>query len=286
MDTIHDTTRRPSDRRTPPSNPPTTCIGPGARLVALDIDGTLLRTGQPPSAQVIAAVRGVVDAGHNVVLATGRSLAGALPVVKRLGLRSGWVVCSNGAVVARVTHRRGLTVEQTLTFDPVLVLQRAMAAFPDVYLAVEDVGRGWNVNVRFPDGLLNGRQHVVRRERDLWEAPVVRAALHAADIGPLATDLGWLAVTATPAGPHWVDVTPVGISKATSLEKIRIALGLARGATWAVGDGANDADMLRWAGTGIAMGHASDDLKTLADDVAGTIDNDGVVEVLQQVVAR
>ena len=195
------------------------------------------------------------------------------------------MVCSNGAVTARITRRHGLAVESATTFEPMLTLQRALTVFPGALLAVEHIGRGWKVNATFPHGRLSGRQRVVR-ERGLWKKPVTRAALHAQGIVDLVQEIGWLAVTATPAGPDWVDLTAGGISKATALEKVRIALGVAQGRTWAVGDGANDVDMLRWAGVGVAMGHARPELKAVADHQTGSISADGVVPVLREVAAR
>lgn len=276
--------RQPFSTAPAPPAPATSPVRPPC-LVALDIDGTLLRTGQPPSADTVAAVRDVIDGGDHVVLATGRSFAGVLPVVKRLGLRSGWVVCSNGAVTARITRRHGLTVESAITFEPMQSLQRALTVFPGALLAVEHVGRGWKVNATFPHGRLSGKQRVVH-ERRLWRVPVTRAALYAQGIVDLVQELGWLDVTATPAGPDWVDVTAVGISKATALEKVRRALGVAQDSTWAVGDGANDVDMLRWAGVGVAMGHARHELKAVANRETGSITADGVVPVLRELVAR
>jgi HAD superfamily hydrolase (TIGR01484 family) len=72
------------------------------RLVALDIDGTLLEHGGKIPAETLAALDLVRAAGHQVVLATGRSLVGLLPVATRLGLIEGFAVCSNGAMTVRL----------------------------------------------------------------------------------------------------------------------------------------------------------------------------------------
>lgn len=71
-------------------------------LVALDIDGTLLATGHAAPPETGNAVRALRLAGHHVVLASGRSLVGVLPVAHALGLTHTWVVASNGAVTARL----------------------------------------------------------------------------------------------------------------------------------------------------------------------------------------
>ncbi|WP_454851507.1 HAD hydrolase family protein [Promicromonospora soli] len=72
-------------------------------LIASDIDGTLLATGQPPSSAVLDAVAAVREAGHRLILATGRSLSGALAAARDLGLTDSSIVASNGAVTAELT---------------------------------------------------------------------------------------------------------------------------------------------------------------------------------------
>ncbi|MFD6140180.1 HAD family hydrolase [Promicromonospora sp. NPDC060271] len=88
-------------------------------MIALDIDGTLLRTGEPVPEVTVRAVRRVRAAGHHVVLASGRSLVGVLPVARQLGIVRGWVVASNGAVTARLTPEAsvGYVLDQVLRFD-------------------------------------------------------------------------------------------------------------------------------------------------------------------------
>ena len=82
----------------------------------------------------------------------------------------------------------------------------------------------------------------------------------------------------------WLDLTPGGVSKASALEEIRQHEGVEPFATVAVGDGSNDVQMLRWAARGVAMGHASDVVRAAADEVTGTIADDGAVAVLRSLV--
>ncbi|MBE1876623.1 HAD family hydrolase [Myceligenerans pegani] len=249
-------------------------------LLALDVDGTLLVTGQKIPEVTVRAVRAAVAAGHTVVLATGRPLGGVRPVVRQLGLRSGWVTCSNGAVVARITGRR-LTVTSRVTFDPTRALLRACGAAPDALLAVGDIQRGgWRVSQKFPRGRLNGPQRRVRWEHDLWDRPTSRAVVAADDAADLAHELSWCGVTATPAGPDWVDLTAKNLSKASGLEQIRLAVGIEKDATIAVGDATNDICAFEWAATAVAMGQAPDEVKAAADFVTGTIHEHGILPVL------
>lgn len=255
-------------------------------LVALDIDGTIAISGTTRiTAPVRDAVARVRAAGHHVVLASGRSLVGILPIARELGITTGWVVASNGAVTARLSPgvAGGYTLEDVRTFDPEPVLQRALALIPEVNLAVEEIGWGYRVLDEFGPGVVNGDQEVVPLA-DLWSVPVTRVIVK----GPSAEErllqpLRSLDVTATPAAEDWIDVTPTGLSKATSLEIIRRTLRVDGGRTIAVGDGVNDLEMMAWATRGVAMGHSSERVKAGADEITGTLDDDGLVPVLLSV---
>ena len=79
----------------------------------------------------------------------------------------------------------------------------------------------------------------------------------------------------------WLDINPEGVSKGAALEAIRRRLGVEPMYTVAVGDQRNDLEMLRWAARGVAMGNAPDEVKEAADEVAGDVDDDGLVPVLR-----
>jgi hydroxymethylpyrimidine pyrophosphatase-like HAD family hydrolase len=259
-----------------------------AHLIALDIDGTLAHAGHIPD-MTVAAVQAVLGAGHHVVLATGRSLVGVAPIIKRLGLRRGRVICSNGAVTAWISGRR-LVIEDAVRFDAGPVLQRAGDAIPDALLATEILGKGYQVNALFPDGLLNGRQHVVRRTRDLWAAPTTRAVVHAPDVARLGQELGWFDVTVTQGSTtepgDWLDLTAPDLSKASGLEAVRRGLRVAPEHTIAVGDGHNDLPMFEWAARAVAMGNAPAEVQAAAGEVCGTIAEQGVIDVLRSMATH
>ncbi|WP_229872251.1 HAD family hydrolase [Promicromonospora soli] len=254
-------------------------------LVALDIDGTLLVTGQPVPEPTVLAVQRVRGRKHHVVLASGRSLTGILPVAKELGITDGWVVASNGAVTARLcdTCADGYMLEDVLTFDVGPVVQMALSRFPDVQIGVEEIGVGYRVNRTFEPHKVNGAQRTVDID-GLGELPASRAILHGTGVLDLLEPLRLHGVTATPAGLDWIDVTPRHQSKATSLENIRSTLGIARHNTFAVGDGLNDIEMLSWAARAVAMGHAPDEVKAIADETVGDISQHGVIQALNTLI--
>lgn len=184
-----------TDRFTHESNAVDDC----RHLVALDIDGTLLDTGTDVPAITALAMQALRAAGHHVVLATGRSLLGAVPVAKSLGLDGGWIVVSNGAITARMAQGvpDGYVVHESRTFDVSRVVDLARVRFPEVRIAVEVVGWGYAVTRRFDAGQIHGAQRVVDQIDELWATPVTRAILAGAEVGCLVEALRELGVTAT-----------------------------------------------------------------------------------------
>jgi hydroxymethylpyrimidine pyrophosphatase-like HAD family hydrolase len=253
-------------------------------LVACDIDGTLVRTGRQATAAVRAAAAEVRAAGNYIVLATGRSLAGALPVALQLGLDDAWIVASNGAVTARLVGD-DYRVTERHDFDAEAAIRVAATAFPDVLISAEIVGDGYRVNIPFPDGQLNGNQRGICGLEELWTHPTPRLALHGPSVYRLVPALRALGLTAIATRLDWIDVTAPGISKATALEKVRTELGVGAHATVAIGDSENDIEMLGWAAHGYAMAHAPAFVIAAARHITGPIDEDGAATALRSLLA-
>lgn len=260
------------------------------RLVALDVDGTLMSYDGVISADVRDAVTALVEADLHVVVATGRAIHSAAAVAADLGLTQGFVVASNGAVTARLdpTTDDGWSLVHSVTFDPGPALRALALELPDALFAVEDLGVGFLVTAPFPEGELTGRQTVATLD-ELASAPATRVVIRAPRSTPeefhaLVERVGLHEVTYAVGWSAWLDLTPGGVSKASALEEVRRELGVEPYETLALGDGENDVEMLRWAACGVAMGHASDVVRLAADEVTGTIDDDGAVEVLRRVL--
>jgi HAD superfamily hydrolase (TIGR01484 family) len=255
-------------------------------LVALDIDGTLVGEDRLVPMVTRSAVTAAQAAGHHLILATGRSIVGMLPVARALGITSGWGVASSGSVIVRLDPetRAGYVVEDVHTFDVEPMVRLVREAAPQLMIAVEELGWGYRTSTQLPDGALNGRQRVVALE-EIWSRPTTRAILRGPGAFGVMGALSALGLTATRSGPASVDVTPFGLSKATALEKVRQRLGIGSDETVAVGDNYNDIDMLRWAARSVAMGQASADLLAVAGEVTGTIGEHGVVGVLRSITS-
>ncbi|GEL95427.1 HAD family hydrolase [Cellulomonas composti] len=259
----------------------------GTRLVALDVDGTLMTYDGVISDDVRAAVTALVDAGVHVVLATGRGAHSAVPVAFELGLSDAYVVCSNGAVTVRLDGD-SFDVVDAVTFDPGPALQAIALEMPDALCAVEDLGTGYRVSAPFPSGELTGEISVVPFD-ELIAQPATRVVIRAPGVEPeefsaLVERVGLHEVEYAIGWTAWLDLSPHGVSKATALEEVRRRLGVEPFATVAVGDGGNDLQMLQWAARGVAMGHASAAVRAVADEVTGTIEDDGVLSILRDLL--
>lgn len=264
---------------------------PGRHLVALDIDGTILHHDGTLSERVAAAVADVRAAGHEVVIATGRSLLAARPVADRLGLTDGFLVVSNGAVVAELDPAapHGARILVTETFDPAPALTALRGSWPDARVAVEEVGVGFKVSAEFDPGELDGLIRVVGWE-ELLAGPATRVTFRspsgtAADFLALVERVGLKGVNYAVGFTAWLDIAAEGVSKASGLERVRRWEGIPRSRTVAVGDQRNDCEMLAWAACGVAMGNAPDEVKATADLVAPHVLQDGLADVLRALPA-
>lgn len=263
------------------------------RLVALDIDGTLLKwvdgvgtTHEEITPPVYDAVHRALDAGAHVVLASGRSPHGMTSVADLLNLHENesdrlWVVASNGAVVFRYPP---LEVVHEETFDAAPAVAAILEHHPSALVAVEERGVGYRVNRPFPTGELTGELSITD-VADLVSRPVSRVIIRdpdatADDFVALAEQLGLQGTDYVVGWTAWLDLAPVGVSKASGLQKVAAELDIGAGEVLAVGDGRNDIEMLRWAGRGVAMGQAIEVVQAAADAVTGTVHDEGAATEL------
>lgn len=261
---------------------------PSAGLVALDLDGTLLNEAgaSDRTREAIGALRSV---GVHVVIATGRGLEATVPVLPLLDFTHGWMVCSNGALLIRVENGT-CQVVRNLQFDPKPVIESVWASYPEALIAVEDADGGYRISAPFPPRELIESWEIASRE-ELVGRPVTKLVVRipgmerdeferrmfALDLSGVELAVGWTS---------WMDVAPLGVTKATGLESLRVDLGVSERGTVAIGDGTNDIAMLEWAYHGVAMGGASAAVREHADAVTGPVEYDGAAAVMQALHAR
>jgi hypothetical protein len=285
---------------------------PPVRLVAIDMDGTLLPTlSTAVSPRNAAALRAAQEAGVAVVIATGRRAAYTAPLLDGLGLRADTsLITSNGAVTrtlagtlmdrchleARVA--RGLCGLLrpfgclVFTFDrpgrSELVLEDLEQAHGRIALWVEANRSSIEVvkplEAALPDGedpiqgMVAGGITKMRDAEKALKASSWAAQCESARTEYPARDLAIL------------DLLPQGVHKGWALERLARRLGVDRKETMAIGDNWNDVAMLEWAGQAVLMGNASSELRTMARmrgwKQARTNDQDGVAVVLETVLKK
>ncbi|HWJ81770.1 MAG TPA: HAD family hydrolase [Nocardioides sp.] len=262
------------------------------KLVALDIDGTLLKwvegggtTHEEVPPAVYDAVQRVLEAGSHVVLASGRAPHSMTVVADLLDLHGHgdrlWVVASNGSVLVRYPP---VEIVHEETFDAAPAVQAVLERHPDALVAIEERGVGYRVSAPFPEGELGGEQIVTHLE-ELVSMPVSRVIIRdpdatAEDFVQMAGELGLHGTDYVVGWTAWLDLAPVGVSKASGLQRVAAELGIDAADVLAIGDGRNDVEMLRWAGRGVAMGQAVQEVHDAADASTSPVDEDGAAEEL------
>lgn len=252
-------------------------------IVALDVDGTIVDYTNALASVVRDAIYAIRDTGAEIVIATGRAVPGVYDVLDKLDMREGLAVASNGSVVFGVEP---FEVIRTVTFDAREAVRSVLEHFPDALIAVEEVGVGYRVNREFPDGDISGQIIIDEVDRMVAE-PVTRVVAQVPDqdldeFREVASGLGLAGTNFYIGYSAWIDMAPVGISKAAGMDVVCRSLGVDPANVLAVGDGNNDLELLEWAGRGVAMGQAPDAVKQVADAVTGSIEEHGLATELNR----
>jgi hydroxymethylpyrimidine pyrophosphatase-like HAD family hydrolase len=155
---------------------------------------------------------------------------------------------------------------------------------PAAAVAIEEHGIGYRVNRHFPVGELDGEMILTPIE-EMVAKQVSRVIIRdpdstSEDFVALADRLGLQGTNYFIGWTAWLDLAPEGVSKASGLAEVASLLGVAREHVLAIGDGRNDIEMLQWAGRGVAMGQAPDEVKLAADAVTDSVQDDGLAHEL------
>ena len=258
------------------------------RLVATDLDGTLLRADGTVSPRTAAALVELEKAGVVVVFVTGRPLRWARDVFAHVASH-GVAIVSNGALVWDVAGDAPLETRSVAPELGIAACERLRAAVPGSVFAVENLD-GIALEDDFlerhpvPDGARRGdlaaifdapalkvlARHEVLEPRDFW----ARAEQAIGD----DLEITWSSSTAL------LEMSAAGVTKASTLAAWAESHGIGAEQVVAFGDMPNDLAMLRWAGTSYAMENAAPDVRAAATHVAPHHDDDGVAQVLEQLL--
>jgi hypothetical protein len=269
------------------------------RLVATDIDGTLLRSDSSVSARTRAALRAAEDAGLLIAFVTGRPPRWLDALIADTG-HVGVAVAANGAVLYDLAAERVVSMH-TISGELIRELGTDLrAAFPAVRFAIE-FGDGfaaepgyvhdWEIN---PE--LDRRGNPIPPPQ-VGELAVITGRpavkLLAKDPGADADD--FLAAAAEVVGERasvthsssfgLLEIAAQGVTKATGLAELAASHGIGPDEVLAVGDMPNDVPMLGWAGRSYAVANAHPSVLAVADEVVGSNDDDAVAVLIEQVLA-
>ncbi|MEV4953938.1 HAD family hydrolase [Paenarthrobacter nitroguajacolicus] len=259
-------------------------------MIALDVDGTLVDHDGHMSPAVRSAAQAVVASGHDVMIATGRSLNATLPIIQQIGLERGFAVCCNGGVTLRLdpSLEKGYEIIHKATFDPAPALKALRERLPNAKYALEDEDGNFLSTERFQDASF-GVESIGVDFQTMLDSTAVRVVVFSSEntsdeFNEAIKHIGLSGVTYSVGWTAWLDIAAEGVTKASALEALRHKLGTDLANTVAVGDGRNDIEMLTWAGRGVAMGQAPDEVIAVADEVTASVLDDGAAQVLRSLL--
>ena len=261
------------------------------RMVATDLDGTIVRRDQSISPRTVHVLQACADAGVHVVFVTGRPPRWMAPVVEATG-RTGTAVCANGGLVYDLATDRVVQAHELSPHDVHEVTRRLRHALPGVAFAVEtrsgfrrepDYQTRWDTYSEQDVGpltdLLADDPGVVK----LLARVEGRSSDALLDLArPLLDGLG--EPTHSNARDSLLEVSAPGVSKASTLADLAAQRGVVAPDVVAFGDMPNDVAMLMWAGQGFAMAGGHPDAVRAADAVAPACEDDGVAQVLEELL--
>jgi Cof subfamily protein (haloacid dehalogenase superfamily) len=264
------------------------------RLLALDLDDTLLRSDLTISYRTRNAIKRAEAAGVTVVLASGRIPAAMEHFAHLLGMHKqpGYLICNNGTVIQE--SQSGATVCEVKIEAGIALAAFDLAdaeGFP-VQIYEDDIMYVSRPNefTEYDQKLTGLRQVVVENFRAMVSGGCHKLLIPGdpALLSPLEsiirTYLGG-DITLFTSKPYFLEILPAHTDKGTALAMVAKLLGVKQEEVMAIGDSMNDEAMIRWAGTGVAMANGDDRIKSIAALVTEkTNDDDGVVEIIEKYI--
>ncbi|MBW5445114.1 Cof-type HAD-IIB family hydrolase [Cohnella sp. CFH 77786] len=257
------------------------------RVIALDVDGTLLNDDHEVTPRVREAVRAAARRGAEIVLCTGRGSTSALPVLDELGLQ-GTMITHNGASIVDSASR-------TVLFETAISPEAA-----EPYLAyLRDRQLHFDMNTSFDLFVNRLGDEAARMYAAMHARPILREiseglpehtvklSVYAPKVALDGVEREWRELDREllqyiRSGDEFIDVQHPHASKGKSLEKLAAIRGIPRGQVLAIGNYYNDIGMLAFAGHGVAMDNSPAEVKAEADSVTLSNNEDGVAAALER----
>lgn len=267
---------------------------PSVRLIATDLDGTLLLPDKTVSARSRASLRAAAQAGMTLLAATGRQLRHVPVDLIDLGFH--YAIGANGAIGVDLADNTVIFAE-TISTDALQTLSELLRhRVPQVRFAAS---RNFGEYHLCEPGYLelvpeheilppNWRTEIVGLAELLAE-PTIKVTLRHPELTPvellaIVQALGVAGLSVTISGAPFVEIGSAQATKATAIARICQSLEIPAASVMAIGDSLNDIDMVTWAGHGVAMGNADPALRGIADRTTTTNIADGFALAVENVL--
>jgi Cof subfamily protein (haloacid dehalogenase superfamily) len=268
------------------------------RMVATDLDGTLLRSDGTVSDRSRAALKSAADAGLLVAFVTGRPPRWLDVLVEETGY-VGVAVGANGAVLYDVTEERLISAHLLPSEMMVELGNELRAEFPEVAFAVE-YGDGfaaepgyvhdWEINPPYDRRGVPIARPLIGSLTEIAAEPAVKLLAKDADadadlfLAAAVAIVGDRATITHSSSFGLLEISVFGVTKATGLAELAESFGVAPHEVLAVGDMPNDVPMLQWAGRAVAVANAHPEVIEVADEVTGSNDDDAVAALIEKLL--
>ncbi len=256
------------------------------KLIAIDLDGTLLNNEGRVSKETAEIITEVRRMGHKVVIATGRHTNTALPIAEQLGLTDG-LVCFNGALVMNLVNNQ---VESSHSYvqNDIHILAKLMRMWGYGYITSTQYG--YQIESQYGHLIdqfkeIDAQMEVVKSFREI-EDPIFKTMIVGEE-----RELDEIERFIQPTVPYLqvvrsseesIDVMNAAASKGTALEWLADYYQVKREDTISIGNYYNDVSMLKYAGIGVAVENAPDQVKQQADIIAYSNEENGVARFLEE----
>ncbi|MFI9720922.1 Cof-type HAD-IIB family hydrolase [Streptomyces sp. NPDC052396] len=278
-----------------PETPAARRRAPRPRLIATDLDGTLLHDDKSVSDRTVAALAAAEAAGIEVFFVTGRP-ARWMDVVSAHVHGHGLAICANGAAVVDL-HDGGRFVEvrPLETAGALAIVETIRTAVPGSSFAVERT-TGIHYEPQYPPFQADPGAVIATAEETLSQqgegtGPILKLLAHHSDLAPDE----FLSIARAVAGEHGsftrssptalLEISGPGVSKASTLARCCAERGISPEEVVAFGDMPNDLEMLGWAGTSYAMANAHPDVLATTTHRTSANNEDGVAKVIERLLA-
>lgn len=267
------------------------------KLIAIDMDGTLLNSHKEVPKENITALHQAVEQGVKVVICTGRPKSGVVSIFDQLGLdgEEEYAILDNGCTIYKAKDW-SLLAHQSLSQEDMALLSESAKDYPDIsvtyfdsdhyYILGEDVPElvTYDAGLVFTTPTPTTLEHVQNSPIPIFQGMFMGEAPALDRFQEEQGDKLSQHFSTVRSQSYIYEAMPKGTTKASALARLAEMLGIEEEEVMAIGDAANDLEMLAFAGVSVAMGNASDEVKSICDHVTATNDEAGVARAVEELV--